>query len=105
MTHELRAGGFGFFFSTLLLCLPSAFSVFSSSALATGGTGSSGLWFIFQVSQYVGTVGIIVAVVLTIMKAGEGKISRAVIGLMTFSIFLAVFLQWYAIHIYRSPWF
>jgi hypothetical protein len=105
MGHAERAGGFGLWLITLLLCVPSAFAVFSSSALGQGGTGSSALWFIFQVSQYIGVVGILVAAALTVMKASEGKISRVAVGLMTLSVFLAVFLQWYAVHIYRSPWF
>lgn len=105
MGYAARTGGFGFCLATLLLCLPSAFAVFSSLALGKGGTGSSALWFIFQVSQYVGVIGILVAAALTIMKASEGKISRVAVGLMTLLVLLAVFLQWYAVHIYRSPWF
>lgn len=105
MTHQPRAGGFGLWLVTLLLCLPSLFAVFSSSALGKGGTGSSALWFIFQVSQYIGAIGIVVAAALTIMKASEGKISRVAVGLMVVSVSLAVFLQWFAVHIYRSPWF
>lgn len=94
------------FGATALLCLPSVFAVYSSSEIATsGGTGSSALWFMFQVSQYVGAIGIVVGAALVVMKLTEGKISRIAIGLMTISVFFAIFLQWYAIHIYRSPWF
>jgi hypothetical protein len=106
MTNSPRKGGFGLLGATALLCLPSLFAVFSSRAIAQGGgTGSSALWFMFQVSQYVGGIGIVVAAVLIIMKASEAKISRIAIGLMTVAVLAAIFLQWYAIHIYRSPWF
>jgi type III secretory pathway component EscS len=99
------SGGGGFVISTLLLCLPSLFAVFSSMAIATGGMGSSALWFIYQVSEYVGIVGIIVGAVLTIIKATDDTISRFYVGLMGVSVVLSVFLLWYAFHIYRSPWF
>ena len=62
--------GGGFVISTLLLCLPSLFAVFSSMQVATsGGVGTSALWFTFQVSEYVGVVGILVGTVLTMIKA------------------------------------
>jgi hypothetical protein len=99
------SGGGGFVISTLLLCLPSLFAVFSSMQIATGGMGSSALWFIYQVSEYVGIVGIIVGAVLTIIKATDGTISKLYFGLMGVSVVLSVFLLWYAFYIYRSPWF
>lgn len=106
MATSPRKDGFGLLGATMLLCLPSLFAVFSSSAIAqSGGTGSSGLWFMFQVSQYVGAIGIVVAATLVVLKVSEGQISRVAIALMTIFVFAAIFLQWYAIHIYRSPWF
>jgi hypothetical protein len=99
------SGGGGFVISTLLLCLPSLFAVFSSMAIATGGMGSSALWFIYQVAEYVGIVGIIVGAVLTIIKATDDTISKFYVALMGVSVMLSVFLLWYAFHIYRSPWF
>ena len=106
MTNSPRKGGFGLLGATALLCLPSAFAFFTSSAIASSdGSHSSALWFMFQVSQYVGAIGIVVAAALVVMKVGEGKISRIAIGLMTLSVLGAIFLRWYAAHIYRSPWF
>jgi hypothetical protein len=99
------SGGGGFVISTLLLCLPSLFAVFSSMEVATGGVGSSALWFIYQVSEYIGIVGIIVGTVLTLIKATDGTISTLYVALMGVSVMLSVFLLWYAFHIYRSPWF
>jgi hypothetical protein len=98
-------GGGGFVISTLLMCLPSLFAVFSSMQVANGGVGTSALWFIYQVSESIGVVGIIVGAVLTIIKATDGTISRIYVGLMGASVLLSVFLLWYAFHIYRSPWF
>lgn len=100
-----RSGGGGFVLATLLLCLPSLFAVFSSIQVANGGVGTSALWFIFQVAESVGVVGIIVGAVLTIIKATDGTISRFYVGLMGCSVVLSIFLLWYAFHIYRSPWF
>ncbi|MFZ0520027.1 MAG: hypothetical protein WAL95_03335 [Candidatus Acidiferrales bacterium] len=106
MTNSPRKGGFGLLGATTLLCLPSVFAVFASSAIEnSGGTHSSALWFMFQVSQYVGAIGIVVAAALIVIKASEGKISRFALGLMMASVLGAIFLQWYAVHIYRSPWF
>ena|SRR5271154_5851932 len=99
------SGGGGFVISTLLLCLPSLFALFSSMAIATGGMGSSALWFIYQVSQYIGIVGILVGAVLTIIKATDGTISKFYVALMGVSVLLSIFFLWYAFHIYRSPWF
>jgi type III secretory pathway component EscS len=104
MMTKARGGG-GYVIATLLLCLPSLFAVFSSMTLATGGMGSSALWFIFQVAEYVGIVGIIVGTVLTLIKATDGTISVFYVALMAVSVMLSVFLLWYAFHIYRSPWF
>jgi len=98
-------GGGGFVIATLLMCLPSLFAVFSSMQVANGGVGTSALWFIYQVSQAIGIVGVIVAAVLTTIKATDGTISKIYVGLMTASVLSSVFLLWYAFHIYRSPWF
>lgn len=98
-------GGGGFVIATLLMCLPSIFAVFSSMQVANGGVGTSALWFIYQVSQSIGVVGIIVAAILTIIKATDRTLSKFYVGLMSASVLLSVFLLWYAFHIYRSPWF
>jgi type III secretory pathway component EscS len=99
------SGGGGFVISTLLLCTPSLFAVFSSMQVSNGGVGTSALWFIYQVSESIGIVGIIVGTVLTIIKATDGTISRFYVALMGCSVVFSVFLLWYAFHIYRSPWF
>jgi hypothetical protein len=105
MTNELRRGGYGLFGVTMLMCLPAALAVFVSAEISGNSYHSSALWFMYQVSQYVGVIGIIVGAALTIIKASEGKISRVAVSLMGFSVLLSAFLLWYAVHIYRSPWF
>jgi hypothetical protein len=105
MTNQPRAGGYGLCGVTVLLCLPAAFAVFTSAAIARGSTSNSALWFMYQVSQYIGVLGIIVAAALTVIKASECRISRVAVVIMGFFVAVAVFLLWYSIHIYRSPWF
>jgi hypothetical protein len=105
MTNEQRSGGYGMFGVTMLLCLPALLNVFVSAEISGTSYHSSALWFMYQVSQYIGVLGIIVAAALTIIKASEGAISRVAVMLMGFSVLLSVFLLWYAVHIYRSPWF
>ena len=73
--------------------------------IAAGGVGSSALWFIYQVSEYIGVVGVLVSAVLTIIKATDETISWFCVGLMGVSVVFSIFLLWYAVHIYRSPWF
>jgi hypothetical protein len=103
--EQSRSGGYGMFGITMLLCLPAMLDVFVSAQITGNAYHSSALWFMYQVSQYLGIIGIIVAAALTIIKASEGKISRIAVALMGFSVLLSVFLLWYAVHIYRSPWF
>jgi hypothetical protein len=105
MTNDLRSGGYGVFGVTMLLCLPAMLDVFVSAQISGTSYHSSALWFLFQVCQYLGVIGIIVAAALTIIKASDGKSSRIAVTLMGFSVLLSVFLLWYAVHIYRSPWF
>jgi hypothetical protein len=105
MTNDLRRGGYGMFGVTMLLCLPAMLNVFVSAEISGNSYHSSALWFMYQVSQYLGVIGIIVAASLTIIKASDGKSSRIAVMLMGFSVLLSVFLLWYAVHIYRSPWF
>jgi hypothetical protein len=105
MTNDLRRGGYGMFGVTMLLCLPAMLDVFVSAQISGTSYHSSALWFMFQVCQYLGVIGIIVAAALTVVKASEGKISRLAVTLMGCSVLFSVFLLWYAVHIYRSPWF
>jgi len=104
MTSQ-RSGGYGMLGVTMLLCLPAVLAVFVSAQVSGSSYHSSALWFMYQVSQYISAIGIVVAAALTIIKASEGKISRIAVMLMGFSVLLSILLLWYAVHIYRSPWF
>jgi hypothetical protein len=90
---------------TMLLCLPAMLAVFVSSEISGNSYHSSALWFMYQVSQYIGMIGIVVGASLTVVKASDGKSSRIAVTLMGLTVLLSVFLLWYAVHIYRSPWF
>jgi hypothetical protein len=90
---------------TMLLCLPAMLAVFVSGEISGNSYHSSALWFMYQVSQSIGIIGVIVGAALTVVKASDGKSSRIAVTLMGFSVLLSVFLLWYAVHIYRSPWF
>lgn len=90
---------------TMLLCLPAMLAVFVSAQISGNSYHSSALWFMYQVSEYIGVIGIIAGAALTVVRASDGKSSRIAVTLMGFSVLLAVFLLWYAVHIYRSPWF
>jgi hypothetical protein len=105
MTNDLRRGGYGMFGVTMLLCLPAMLAVFVSSEISGNSYHSSALWFMYQVSQYIGMIGIVVGASLTVVKASDGKSSRIAVTLMGLTVLLSVFLLWYAVHIYRSPWF
>lgn len=90
---------------TMLLCLPAMLAVFVSAQISGNSYHSSALWFMYQVSEYIGVIGIVVGAALTVVRASDGKSSRIAVTLMGFSVLLAVFLLWYAVHLYRSPWF
>jgi len=59
----------------------------------------------YQVSQYIAYLGLTVATVLTIINAKQDAISRIIVFLMALSIVCGIAALWYAVHIYRSPWY
>jgi hypothetical protein len=91
--------------ATVLLVLPAGFALFASSWLSNGSQYIiSGLWFMYQVSRYLAYVGILVAASLTAAAIVRRTVSAGVVMLMASSTLAAIFLLWYAAHIYRSPW-
>ncbi len=101
-----RRGGVTTLLLTLLLVSPCFFAWASSYVISQGGPNSqSGIWFMYQVSQYIAYLGLIVAAVLTIINAKQDAISRIIVFLMTLSIVSGIAALWYAVHIYRSPWY
>lgn len=101
-----KRGGVTTLLFTLLLVSPCFFAWACSWVISQGGPNShSGMWFIYQVSQYLSYLGLAVAMVLTIMNAKEAAISRIIVFLMAISIVSGISALWYAVHIYRSPWY
>jgi hypothetical protein len=101
-----RRGGVTTLLFTLLLVSPCFFAWASSWVISQGGPNShSGMWFMYQVSQYIAYLGLTVATVLTIINAKQDAISRIIVFLMALSIVCGIAALWYAVHIYRSPWY
>jgi hypothetical protein len=101
-----KRGGVITLLFTLLLVSPCFFAWGSSYVISQGGANShSGMWFLYQVSQYLGYLGLVVAAVLTIINGTQHLISRVIVFLMALFIVSGISALWYATHIYRSPWY
>jgi len=99
-------GGLGTFLLTLILISPCFFAWATSATISRGGPEShSGMWFLYQVSTYLSILGLIVTVVLTVIYGAQRMISRIFVALMGLLVILGGLVLWYAIHIYRSPWY
>src|SRR6202046_5322489 len=101
-----KRGGVTTLLFTALLVSPCFFAWASSYVISQGGAGShSGMWFMYQVSQYLSYLGLVVAVVLTIINGSLRTTARIFVFLMGLFFFGGIFGLWYANHIYRSPWY
>lgn len=90
---------------TLLLMVPAGLALFASYALAHGWLFStSALWFIYEISFYLGICGAVLAAVLTILQLSRRRVSMAFIWLMGIATAGAILIVWYAAHIYKNPW-
>ena len=102
----VQRGGVTTLLFTLLLVSPCFFAWASSYVISQGGPNShSGMWFLYQVSQYLACLGLAVAAVLTIINVKQPAVSRTIVFLMAISIVSGISALWYAVHIYRSPWY
>jgi hypothetical protein len=102
----VQRGGVTTLLFTLLLVSPCFFAWASSYVISQGGPNShSGMWFMYQVSQYLACLGLAVAAVLTIINVKQPAVSRIIVFLMAISIAGGISALWYAVHIYRSPWY
>jgi hypothetical protein len=102
---ERRMGGASTFAISLLLTTPSIIALFASSAIVhEAELPTSALWFVYEMSLYLGCVGVAIVIGLTISAAIGHRISRVFVWLMGISAAGGAFLLWYAAHIYRSPW-
>ncbi len=93
-------------FAIALMCVaPCAVALFASSALAHRARFSySGLWFIYEVSFFVGCIGITIALIMAIVEAMRQQIPAIFPWLMAIFAAVGIFLLWYAGHIYQNPW-
>src|ERR1700685_2454446 len=80
---------------TALLVSPCFFAWASSYVISQGGAGShSGMWFMYQVSQYLSYLGLVVALVLTIINGSLRTISGIFIFLMALLIVGGISALW-----------
>jgi hypothetical protein len=106
MADDRNLGGPGTFAVALLLITPSILALFASFLIVHGtGFPASALWFMYEVSLYLGYAGVVVVAVLTYSAAVVGWIPRVFVWLMGIAGAVGIFLLWYASHIYRSPWY
>jgi hypothetical protein len=90
---------------TLLFAAPSALSLFASYAVMHDWLYStSALWFIYEISFYLGVLGAVLAGSLTTVQVARRELPAAFLWLMGISTAAAVLIVWYAAHIFRSPW-
>lgn len=102
---ERRMSGANMFAVALLLLAPTVVAFFASSATVhEADFPASALWLVYEVSLYIGCVGIAIAAGLTISAAVGQRVSRVIVWLMAISAAGGASLLWYAVHIYRSPW-
>jgi hypothetical protein len=103
--QERRMSGPATFAVALLLLTPSIVAFFASSAAANGADfPASALWFLYEMSLYIGCAGVAIVVALTVSAAIAHRISRVFVWLMAISVVGGASLLWYASHIYRNPW-
>jgi hypothetical protein len=103
--HPQKSGGGGPLTLTLLLILPSAMALFSSYAMLHRALYSvSALWFVYEVSFFLGVAGALISIGITVAEAARRRIPSALVFLMGVAAVAAVALLWYAAHIYRNPW-
>jgi len=103
--QERRMGGPGTLALALLLLMPSVVAFFSSSSIMhEANFPVSALWFVYEISLYLGCAGVAIVVALTISAAIAHRISRVFVWLMAVSVVCGASLLWYSSHIYRNPW-
>lgn len=90
---------------TLLLLAPAALSLFASYAIRHRWEFSaSALWFVYQISFFLGICGAALAAALIVRQLSDRHIPVAFVWLMATATGGAVAIVWYAAHIYSNPW-
>ena len=100
-----KLGGPGMLAFTLLFVAPSVLAFFTSYALVHRTFYFvSALWFVYEVSFYLGAAGAALAFAMMVVCVARRKIPLAFLWLMGIAAVAAVLFEWYASHIYRNPW-
>jgi hypothetical protein len=100
-----QVGGPGMLAIALILMSPSALALFASYMLVHRALYYvSALWFVYEISFYLGVLGVCLTVVLAIGEAVQRRIPSVFVWLMGIVALAATFFDWYASHIYLSPW-
>jgi hypothetical protein len=103
--HTRRLSGPENLALTLLFAVPSALSLFASYAVMHDWLYStSALWLIYEISFYLGILGVVLAGSLIAVQVVSRRISRAFFWMMGISTAVNALFVWYAAHIFRSPW-
>ena len=89
-----------------LMCItPSALALFSSWALAQHAEfAPSALWLVFEVSFFLGCVGIAIAGAMAVVESVRRQIPAVYPCLIGFFAAVGIFLLWYSRHNIRNPW-
>jgi hypothetical protein len=91
---------------SLLLIVPAILSFLASAAISRNTEfPASSLWFVYQVSWYIGMVGTAIVVGMTVTAAVRRGASDISVWLMGIVAAAGIFLVWYASHIYKTPWY
>jgi hypothetical protein len=99
--HLERTEGWKQFGFTILLSLPAIFCVVASAQFSNDSDYTrSALWFIFEGSQYLAIICILVGAGICVVAFADEHTSRIAASLMA-----ATVLVWLGIHMYKSPWF
>jgi hypothetical protein len=104
--HLARTEGWKQFGFTILLSLPAIFCVVASAQFSNDSDYTrSALWFIFEGSQYLAIVCILVGAGICVVAFADEHTSRIAASLMAATVLVSVYLVWLGIHMYKSPWF
>jgi hypothetical protein len=106
MSNPERRDGWKQLGFTVLLCLPAISCAVASEQFSNESDyARSALWFIFQVAQYVSVVCILVGIGICIVAWVDEHTSRVAWALMVATVVVSIYLLWFGVHIYKSPWF
>lgn len=102
---EHKLGGAALLALSVLLIAPSALACFASFAITHQWEfPASALWLAYEISWYVAVAGVVIVALLAVYAALGRQISRVFVWLTGIIALAGIVLEWYASHIYRTPW-